>query len=152
MTLTKAWIGVDPGASGAAALITADGEVLVMDWPGSVLLAVGTVRTWRMEHQIELAALESVHAMPKQGVSSMFKLGSNFGQWQGLLAALGVPFVLVRPQEWQKGVLHKCDGPDTKSQSLEAARRQWPDVDLSLKKHHGRADALHLAAYARRVK
>ena len=146
----KAWLGVDPGASGAAALITNEGEALVMDWPGSIPLALGTLRAWKLEHRIELAALESVHAMPGQGVSSMFKLGMNFGAWQAILAALGIPTVLVRPQEWQKGCLHKSDGTDTKCQSLEAARRQWPDVDLDLKKHHGRSDALHLAEYARK--
>ncbi len=146
----KSWLGIDPGASGAAALITADGQALVQDYPGDPSLAADLVRQWRADHQIQLAALESVHAMPKQGVSSMFKLGANFGAWLGLLAALGVPHVLVRPQEWQRGILTKGDGPDTKAQSLAAARRQWPDMELGLKRHHGRADALHLAAYAMR--
>jgi hypothetical protein len=145
----KAFMGIDPGASGAAALITADGQALVRDYPGDPSLAAELIRTWRIEYRIELAALESVHAMPKQGVSSMFKLGANFGAWLGILAALGVPHVLVRPQEWQRGILTKGDGLDTKIRSLTAARRQWPDVELGRKKDHGRADALHLAAYAR---
>jgi hypothetical protein len=147
---TKSWLGIDPGASGAAALITQDGEVLLMDWPGSVLLAVGTIRCWRMEHKIELAALEHVHSFKGQGVASTFSFGRNAGAWEGILAGLSIPYILVKPRQWQSGILVKQDGPDTKAQSLEAARRQWPDVELHLKKHHGRSDALHLANYAKR--
>ena len=147
----KSYIGIDPGASGAVALLTTDGEALVEDYPGDAVAAADLIRQWRAVHKIELACLESVHAMPKQGVSSMFKLGQNFGSWQGILAALGIPHVLVRPQAWQAGVLSKGDGPDTKTQSLAAARRRWPDLELTRKKDHGRADALHLAAHARSV-
>lgn len=145
----KAYIGIDPGQSGAVALISQDGEVRVKDWPGCIVNAADYLRAWRVDFSIELAALESVHAFPGQGVSSMFKLGQNFGAWQGILAALGIPHVLVRPQAWQAGTLCKGDGPDTKSQSLVAARRRWPDVELGRKKDHGRADALHLAAHAK---
>lgn len=145
----KAFLGIDPGQSGAAALLTADGEDLVRDYPGDAVAAADLIREWRAGHKIELACLETVHAMPRQGVSSTFKLGSGFGQWLGILAALSIPHVLVRPQVWQKGILSKGDGPDTKAQSLASARRRWPDLELGLKKHHGRADALHLAAYAK---
>lgn len=150
MALIKAYLGIDPGASGAAALLTADGEAIVRDYPGDPSLAADLVRAWRTEYRIELAALEAVHAMPKQGVSSMFKLGANFGAWLGILAALSIPHVLVRPQEWQRGILTKGDGTDTKARSLAAARRMWPDLELGRKKDHGRADSLHLAAFARR--
>ena len=145
----RAWLGIDPGASGAVALLTTDGEVRVKDWPGCIVNAADYLRAWRVDYSIVLAALELVHAMPKQGVSSMFKLGQNFGAWQGILAALGIPHVLVRPQAWQSGILTKGDGADTKTQSLAAARRRWPDLELGRKKDHGRADALHLAAYAK---
>lgn len=147
----KAFIGIDPGASGAVALLTTDGESMVADYPGDAVSAADLLRQWRADHRIELVALELVHALPKQGVSSMFKLGANFGAWLGILAALGIPHVLIRPQEWQRGTLSKGDGPDTKSQSLAAARRRWPDLELSRKKDHGRADALHLANHARNL-
>ena len=145
----KSWLGIDPGKSGAVALISQDGQALVEDYPGDAVAAADLIRQWRADHKIELACLESVHAMPKQGVTSMFKLGQNFGAWQGILAALGISHVLVRPQAWQSGILTKGDGADTKAQSLAAARRRWPDLELGRKKDHGRADALHLAAYAK---
>ena len=145
----KAWVGIDPGATGAAALITAEGEAQTFDYPGDLSLVADQLRSWRMEYNIQLATLEHVHAMPGQGVCSMFSLGMNAGGWQGVLAGLAIPFLLVKPRQWQNGILLKQDGPDTKSQSLVAARRLWPDLELGLKKHHGRADALHLARYAR---
>lgn len=33
--------------------------------------------------------------------SAMFNFGENYGKIQGVLAALGIPFTLVRPQKWQ---------------------------------------------------
>jgi len=36
--------------------------------------------------------------------SSSFKLGENYGFIQGVLRMAEIPFTLVRPQEWQKGL------------------------------------------------
>jgi crossover junction endodeoxyribonuclease RuvC len=143
-----AWIGVDPGKTGAVALIHEDGE-LVADWPGSPAGAADILTAWRLEYRVELVALELVHSMPKQGVKSTFTFGQNFGQWEGILAALRLPHVLTRPQEWQRGLVRLSDGPDTKARSLAAARRLFPDAELSRKRDHGRADALLLAWWAR---
>ena len=147
--MTGAVLGIDPGATGAVALLTHDGEALVRDYPGDASQAADLIRDWRMGFRIELAAVEAQTAMPKQGVVSMFRLGMNYGSWLGILAGLGIPTLLVKPRQWQAGVLLKQDGADTKAQSLAAARRRWPDLELGLKKHHGRADALHLARYAK---
>lgn len=144
----KAWIGIDPGKTGALALITEDSQ-LVESWPGDATSAADLLTSWRMEYRLELAALECVHSMPGQGVKSMFTFGQNFGQWQGILAALSIPHMQPRPQDWQKGLVKTSDGADTKTRSLAVARRLFPDVDLSRKKDHGKADALLLAWWAR---
>ncbi len=145
----KAVIGIDPGKTGAAALLPAEGEPLIMDWPGDPVAAAEILRDWSMEFDAQLVALESVHAMPKQGVSSTFSFGQNLGQWQGIVSALGLPCMMPRPAEWQKGMIRKADGRDTKARSLTVARRLFPEADLSRKKDHGRADALLLAWWAR---
>ncbi len=144
----KAYLGIDPGKSGAAALIHSEGELL-FDWPGDVSAAADKMREWRLGYDIRAGALEAVHAMPKQGVTSTFNFGCNLGQWMGLLAALSVPYMMPRPQEWKKGLIKKSDGPDQKSAALAVARRLFPDAELHLKKHHGRADALLLAWWAK---
>lgn len=85
--------------------------------------------------------------MPKQGVSSVFALGMNFGQWLGVLAGFRLPVMLVRPCDWKKGyVPAKAD----KSLSVGVVLRRWPDVPIPFKKYHGRAEAVLLADVARR--
>lgn len=140
-----AWLGIDPGASGALALYSTD---IADAWDFDSATMLDTLRCIVSEHRIRLAAVEHVGAMSGQGVTSMFSFGQNFGWWLGTLEALGVPIMLVRPQRWQKalGVPPKKDKAD--KPSLEVARHMFPLVDLHRKKDHGRADALLLAYYA----
>lgn len=144
-----AWIGIDPGKTGAGVVIF-DGGQLVADWPGDPAAAAGILAEWLDRFEIRLAALEKVGARPGQGVSSMFSFGRNLGAWEGLLAALRIPYVMPTPQQWQKGLIMPSDGADPKDRALVVARRLFPGADLRLKKHHGRADALLLAWWARR--
>jgi len=144
-----AYLGIDPGATGCAALIH-DGGHDLFDWPGDPALVVPRLADWLARFEIKLAALEKVGAMPGQGVVSMFTFGQNVGVWHGILAALSIPYVCPRPQEWQRGLLDRKAGKDTKTASLATARRLFPDADLGRKKDHGRADALLLAWWARR--
>lgn len=151
------YIGIDPGQTGAVATACYFNHHprrlwAVYDWPGDESSAADLLRDeLKTLNDVVpsihcFAALEDVHSMPKQGVASTFKFGTNFGIWRGILAALEIPFILVRPQQWKKRFnLNKKD----KMESLYAARRQWPQLELHLKKHHGRADALWLALYAR---
>jgi len=150
MRRLKAWIGIDPGKRGALALVTSDGEAQAIDYPGDVSQAADILRGWKAEYQIELAGLERVHSMPAQGVRSVFSFGENFGMWQGILAAFGIPYELASPQQWQRGVIVPSDGKTPKERALTVARRLYPDIDLHRKCDDGRADALLLAAYARR--
>lgn len=143
-----AFIGIDPGASGAVALI-ADDVALAEDWPGDPVAAADLLRSWLVEYNVKLCALERVASRPGQGVSSVFSFGANYGIWQGLLAALSIPYALPTPQVWQKGVIVPSDGPDPKARSLAVARRLFPCVDLHRKSDHGKADALLLAVFAR---
>ena len=76
----------------------------------------------------------------------MFRFGQNFGQWQGLLAALEIPTNLVRPQTW-KAFYGLNRSKDT---SLDLARETWPDnaeESFRLKKHDGLAEAALIAKY-----
>jgi len=150
MTRPTAFIGIDPGASGAVALI-GDDVVLVEDWPGDPGAAADLLRSWLVQYNVKLCALERVASRPGQGVSSVFSFGTNYGTWQGLLSALCVPYILPTPQAWQKGLIVPSDGTDPKARSLAVARRLFPGVDISRKKDHGKADALLLATHARTV-
>lgn len=141
------YIGIDPGATGAIAAIFPDGECNVWDYPGDEVALADILTDIRMGRDCR-AVVEQQQAMPKQGVTSMFKLGLNFGAHLGALAALQIAVRTVRPAEWKKGyVPPKSD----KGESLTVARRLFPTAPLTRKKDHGRAEALLLADYARKV-
>lgn len=141
------YLGIDPGQKGGIAVI---GEGFAEAWryPGDIQEAATLLNNIKVEHGITLACIEKVSAMPKQGVSSTFKFGMNYGAWQGALAALCVPYITVTPQKWQKAMLDAGTG-ETKERSLNMARRLFPAVDMRFKADDGMADALHLARWAR---
>jgi crossover junction endodeoxyribonuclease RuvC len=122
-------LGVDPGVSGALALLDTQTRVLsVTDMP-----SVNYTKNQRKRRNIseselvsmidlwtpDAAFLELVHAMPKQGVVSVFTFGMAFGVVRGVLAALGVPTYLVTPNEWKKSLRL---GSDKQEARLLAAR------------------------------
>ena len=95
--------------------------------------------------------IESVSAMPGQGVTSMFNFGKGFGWILGILDAYAVPYELVRPQKWKKEFSITSD----KNTSIAVCKRLFPWVSLlpterCRKDNDGMAEALLLAEYARR--
>lgn len=149
-------LGVDPGMTGALALLSIDGHrvVEVVDMPIMPLTGKRNqvnsaelgklVRRWWEHHPTLTAYVEQVSAMPNQGVSSMFSFGMGYGAIQGVLAALGVPFVLVRPNAWKKraGLLRA-----EKDQARTLAQQLYPQAPLARKKDIGRADAILIARF-----
>jgi len=150
MIAERGWIGVDPGRNGAVALLPDAGGPIVVGYPGDATMASQVLQAWLIGYDIELVAIEAASSRPGQGVRSVVTFGRSFGEWLGILAALGIPHVLVPPQQWQRGLVRPSDGPDPKSRSLAVARRLFPDIDLGRKKGHHRADALLFAYWAKR--
>jgi crossover junction endodeoxyribonuclease RuvC len=145
----SAFIGIDPGKTGALAVIHPEGAE-AWRWPGDVVTTADLLRDVLTRHRVTLCCIEKVASRPGQGVRSVFTFGENFGAWQGLLAAFAVPYTFATPHQWQKAVLD-AGGGDTKVRSLNMARRLFPDVDLSRKGDHGMSDALLLALYVKRL-
>ena len=153
------YIGIDPGQQGAIGVIDAEGKFLdVKDWPGDEVNAARLVIAIVKDIKIDdtLAAIEYVHSYSEQGVASVFKFGTNFGIWRGILAAYKVPFVLVTPQKWQKGLITKPDKQLGKAKGhCAAASRLFPTAPLYGPRggsKDGRADALMIADWRRRWK
>lgn len=146
MTFTHLFIGIDPGASGAIAVLDEEQKPLICQDFSRMDCAV-TLKFAASAGVPVTTFIEHVHAMPQNGSVSMFHFGENFGWWQGVLDALGLPFKLVDPKRWQNhfGLVKKNP---TDKPSLELCRKAFPTVDLHLKKHNGRSDALCIASYA----
>jgi crossover junction endodeoxyribonuclease RuvC len=145
-------IGIDPGLSGAVALLDENlNLVSVADIPVMPLRkgknqVNAAELTTRLRHvpEASTAYLEAVSAMPGQGVSSMFSFGTSYGIVQGVLAALGIPVVLVTPQAWKKRA--GLSGKD-KDMARTLAIRLYPTAELSRKKDIGRADAILIGRF-----
>ena len=142
------YIGIDPGKSGAIAIIKS-GDVMLSPFSEDIY------KDWLYDisksGEKSFCVLEKVGAMPGQGVTSMFNFGTNFGYIQGLLKAYEVPFELVTPQKWKKEYSVTSD----KNTSVAVAKRIFPDVNLKKsdrckKDDDGLAEALLMAEYARR--
>lgn len=148
------FIGIDPGKSGAICLLLSDYVEPCSLYTRFYAFDEGVyvdVLASLPRHD-SLCILEKVHAMPKQGVSSMFSFGQNFGFIQGVLLTLKIPFQLVEPRTWTRSF--GC-GND-KSEHIRTAKRLFPTVNLKrtercTKESDGFADALLLAEYGRRI-
>ena len=150
-------LGIDVGISGALALLDEENRCLAsVDMP--VMLMTNKrqqvnaaelgkmIDLYRRKHGDFLTAyVEAVHSMPGQGVSGMFNFGVSYGIVQGILGALQIPMVLVSPVSWKRraGLL----GTE-KDKARSFAIQLYPDVDLSKKKHGGRADAILIARFS----
>jgi Holliday junction resolvasome RuvABC endonuclease subunit len=140
------YIGIDPGMKGGIAIIDC-AEPQAWRYPGDISECANLLRSLDAQYKIDCAAIEQVHSMPGQGISSCFKFGMNFGAFLGILATLHIPTILVTPRKWQKICLDSGTG-ETKQRSLNMARRLFPSIDLKFKADDGKADALHIARYA----
>ena len=103
------YIGIDPGAKGCMCLI-GNGKLVFKDC--DLKEYSSTLKALSSPYDTELmVAVEKVHAMPGQGVSSSFSFGQRLGELEGILTALQVPYELVAPKDWQKacGIPAKSD-------------------------------------------
>lgn len=157
-------IGIDPGISGAIAALTIQGEVKeLVDTPTYRVGGAKGKTLYNLQEMAQtlrrfalgvnpLAVLEQAQAMPGQGVSSTFATGRSFGLWEGILGALEIPFITVRPSVWVKTVLAGVAGQG-KERSVKFAMQAFPTAELipvgCKKPRDGRADALCLAWYGR---
>lgn len=86
-----------------------------------------------------------------QPASSAFVFGEGYGRIQGVLAALSIPFTLVRPQKWQTALsLGNSKGmskPQWKGKLKAKAQQLYPKSKVTLQT----ADAL-LIWHAAKVK
>ena len=151
-------IGIDPGLSGAIAIIS-DDSLKVFDMPTMTVDRNGKAK--RKVSANELADLlrscagndchvyvERVSAMAGQGVTSVFSFGRSFGMIEGILAALKMPVTFVAPATWVKGVGR---GPG-KDASRARAMELFPMQQEFFKrvKDDGRADAALIAHWGRK--
>lgn len=152
--------GIDPGKTGALAILLPDGSVIFQDVP-RVKLRSKDVPAWSDWFKswgdlMDMAGvthviIEDVASRPGQGVSSIFKFGRTLGFAHSIaLSIKPTPSIeFVTPAQW-KGKLGLLNS--NKGASREKAVSLYPGAENRLLrvKDDGRAEALLLAHYGRR--
>lgn len=151
-------LAIDPGITGAIALLESGHFVAVSDMPtisrsksskkqmvnGAELARI--VREWAPD----AAIVELVNAMPSignkrgMGTASSFNFGESAGVVRGVLATLGIETHFVTPQSWKKRA--GLRGSDKEGSRMKAVTL-WPEAPLARKKDQGRAEALLIARF-----
>jgi crossover junction endodeoxyribonuclease RuvC len=162
------YIGIDPGLNGAVGVLSEISPYWrseVYDTPTMVVSGIKEKRVYNAaamaallkpfaEHVGDdvLVILEAVHSMPKQGVSSSFSFGEGLGMWKGIIAAFGLPLEMPSPQRWKKEIM--ADQGKDKDASRFKAIALFPALatQLARVKDDGRAEALLLAEYGKRLR
>jgi hypothetical protein len=144
-------IGIDPGKSGGIAWWRPTAHHAAMKMPATERDLADVMKD--LADNDCFAYIEKVHAMPGQGVTSMFTFGQNYGFLRGCLIAHGIPFEEVTPQKWQKEfglVFPKKMGltpTEKKNRHKAKAQQLFPHLKVT----HATADALLIAEYGRRL-
>ena len=150
-------IGIDPGLSGAIAILEDKKVFSVSDMPvmaegkknkrqlNSAQL-VNIIRENTNPKEDIAVVVEQVNAMPGQGVTSMFNFGQSFGVLKGICAAMQLPIFFVRPAKWKKyfDLINS-----QKDSSRTKAIQMFPKISflLTKKKDANKADAILIASF-----
>ena len=150
-------IGIDPGLSGALAILENKRVLGIFEMPvmpegkknKRQLNSAQLVNILRDNIKInkEIAVVvEQVNAMPGQGVTSMFNFGQTFGAIKGVCAALNLPIYFVRPSKWKK---HFELINSSKDSSRTKAIEMYPSLSAQLakKKDVNKSDAILIARF-----
>ncbi len=150
-------IGIDPGLSGAIAILENNKVLNLFDIPvmsegkknkrqlNSALLVSLLKENIKNDEEVAVV-VEQVNAMPGQGVTSMFNFGQTFGAIKGICAALDLPIFFVRPSKWKK---HFELINSSKDSSRTKAIEMYPKLSnqLSKKKDVNKSDAILIARF-----
>lgn len=111
-------VGVDPGTSGALAMLDTDtGKVAIIDMPTRTYARAGKktkaavrkfvdghkVCRWLQKYEPDVAIIESVHSFGNEGRASLAKFLTAFGVVLGSVQSfMGDAHILVTPPVWKR--------------------------------------------------
>jgi len=155
-------IGMDPGISGAIAVLRADGglvevadmpvNVVERKRPGGKVSRRSSIDPGRVGLILETyvgkasVVIEHSSARPDEGGTSAHSTGTGYGILIGATGALKFPFEIVHPATWKKRMRLGRD----KGESRLMASRRWPGSSslFARVKDDGRAEAALIALWA----
>ena len=161
-------LGIDPGLTGALALISHNGLLAVHDIPtmikgngeGAVKNQIDPgaladlLRAWiegkdKNEIMVMIESQGPVRLPGNKilGGASAFSLAYTAGVIEGVVTTLRLPRELVTPSVWKKALGLTAKGPDKKALARAMAQRYYPEADIHRVRDHNRAEAILIARY-----
>lgn len=152
-------VGIDPGLTGAVALVSHERQVEVVDMPTHELI-VNKKKRRRLDlyklaaffdinrTRISHAMIEEPGPMPHDGSVQAFNFGFVCGVAQAVVAAAGIPMNLVKPAAW-KGAMGLTGGKDASRARASQILPEWAHL-WARAMDDGRAEAVLLAIYGAR--
>lgn len=146
------FIGIDPGASGAIAVLTdADIDTFnlshteadiatflekIIESDNELIFACDPNMLSKSSNSI-FCLIEKVWSFPGQGVSSSFTFGQNYGFLRGLLIAMKIPFDEVLPRKWQSEFVVPCEKvPKLHRDASKEEKKKSNSLKSKYKKEH----------------
>ena len=148
-------IGIDPGLNGGIAVM---GDVVCGGIAAFKFETIATIQDL-LEKILDENDASNIKAFVEDppvffkgaggGLASQAKLHRNYGEYLGILMGLRIPFEIVTPQKWQKGLpgLQKLTGKDRKAALYNLAKERFPQAKPTLKT----CDAMLIAEYGKKV-
>lgn len=156
LSCARSSIGIDPGKSGAVALLKGGSPFVWRDFKELLdierAIDSSAIMAGAPLGGIPRILIEQVHAMPGQGVTSMFHFGEAYGVAQGAVWRTWGPILeYVSPQKWQNWYRAVLDiGREEEFDSMGIAASLFPEHAKLFKRvsmDHNTADAVLIALY-----
>lgn len=176
--MKKSILGIDPGKNGGLVLLSEEDKLISYYIPKKIGNEVdmrdlndffkGVVK----EAYLEMVFLEDVHSVFGASANSNFQFGKICGILEGLVCGYDLPYIKVKPKDWQKQAFEgippiykpskkKGKGTlETKKMAEIAFKRIFPEyIEMfsitdtgrkSINIHDGLVDAILIALYGRR--
>ncbi len=158
------YIGIDPGLKGGIAVLDSEGYCTTLwDIPTEINdKGKKELDIFKLDHFIGrvknsmiikdqgtlIVAVEKVHSMPGEGVTSAFNFGYMLGGIHAVLKSNKLAYVNISPQKWKKYFNLSKD----KKEAVRLAEKLYPETKEQLYGPRGgikdgRAEALLIALY-----
>jgi len=170
--MKKNYIGVDPGKSGFICIYNHEKD----DYSFKPIPLIGKELDihslfnifYDYNDGLTHCVIENVHAVFGSSAGSTFDFGFTCGVLEAILVSCEIPYTKVPPKKWQKEMWQgitlmtkpsktgKTQQTDTKSMSLLAAKRLFPNLNLKKSERsklpdHNLVDALLICEYGKRM-
>ncbi|WP_235958356.1 RuvC family protein [Flammeovirga agarivorans] len=147
-----AFVGIDPGKSGAMAIIYHD-EVVVYPNPTTAVEAYAFIKDFQENSRLErgqyICIMENVHSMPRDGSKQAFSFGENKGIMSLIAYTLFARVIFETPATWMKHFKLKKGKTESTTKYKNRLKSLAISFFTNLKVTLKTSDALLIALYTK---